>query len=138
VKLTVVADDSTVLVDGVHAEIDLTAIAIPNNLHALQWDGSTGHIEYKDVENEDISSLPSWASDCVTAHVAAIAAMEADTLTPEELVRIERDFRLAETDWWAVSDRTMTAAQSSYRQALRDITGQSSFPNNITWPTKPS
>lgn len=136
-KLTVVADDSLVLVDGVHAEIDLTAIAIPSNLHALQWDGSTGHIEYKDVENEDISSLPSWASDCVTAHGAAIAAMEEDTFTPEELVRGERDFRLAETDWWAVSDRTMTAAQSSYRQALRDITGQSGFPNDITWPTKP-
>lgn len=137
-KLTVIADDSTVLVDGVYAEIDLTAIPIPSNLHALQWDGSTGHIEYKDVENEDISSLPSWASDCVTTHVAAIAAMEADTLSPEELVRIERDFRLAETDWWAVSDRAMTAAQSSYRQALRDITGQSSFPNDITWPTKPA
>ena len=52
-------------------------------------------------------------------------------------VRQERDNILAETDWWATSDRTMTAEQTAYRQALRDITGQAGFPTNITWPTKP-
>ncbi len=55
----------------------------------------------------------------------------------EEQVRQERDRFLAETDWWATSDRTMTAEQTAYRQALRDITGQAGFPTNITWPTKP-
>jgi len=44
---------------------------------------------------------------------------------------------LAETDWWAVSDRTMTQAEIDYRQALRDIPTQEGFPDNITWPTKP-
>ena len=48
-----------------------------------------------------------------------------------------RNDLLAETDWWATSDRTMTAEQTAYRQALRDITDQSGFPDNITWPTKP-
>ena len=48
-----------------------------------------------------------------------------------------RDLRLTETDWWALSDRTMTAEQTAYRQALRDITGQAGFPTNITWPVKP-
>jgi hypothetical protein len=51
--------------------------------------------------------------------------------------RRERDGLIAETDVWALSDRTMTAEQTAYRQALRDITGQSGFPTNITWPTKP-
>ena len=51
--------------------------------------------------------------------------------------RQERDSLLAETDWWAASDRMMTAEQTAYRQALRDITDQSGFPTNITWPTKP-
>ena len=55
----------------------------------------------------------------------------------EEQVRRERDSLIAETDWWATSDRTMTAEQTAYRQALRDITGQAGFPTNITWPTKP-
>lgn len=51
--------------------------------------------------------------------------------------RKKRDTLIAETDWWATSDRTMTAEQTAYRQALRDITDQAGFPADITWPTKP-
>ena len=51
--------------------------------------------------------------------------------------RTERDALLAETDWWAVSDRTMTQAETDYRQALRDVPQQEGFPIDITWPTKP-
>ena len=51
-----------------------------------------------------------------------------------------RDNKLQETDWWAVSDRTMTSEQSTYRQALRDITSHSNWPHleEDDWPTKPS
>jgi len=52
-------------------------------------------------------------------------------------IRSKRDALIAETDWWALPDRTMTAEQTAYRQALRDITDQAGFPTNITWPTKP-
>jgi hypothetical protein len=53
--------------------------------------------------------------------------------------RHQRDNLLAETDWWAVSDRTMTSAQTTYRQALRDITTHSDWPHleEDDWPTKP-
>jgi len=51
--------------------------------------------------------------------------------------RQERNNLLAETDWMAVSDRTMTQAEIDYRQALRDIPQQEGFPTDITWPTKP-
>lgn len=53
--------------------------------------------------------------------------------------RLVRDSRLTETDWWAVSDRTMTAEQTAYRQALRDITTHANWPNlaDSDWPTKP-
>ena len=54
-----------------------------------------------------------------------------------DYVRTERDILLKETDVWALSDRTMTAEQTAYRQALRDITDQVGFPTDITWPTKP-
>jgi hypothetical protein len=57
--------------------------------------------------------------------------------TKELLVRVKRDSLIASTDVWALSDRTMTAEQTAYRQALRDITDQAGFPTNITWPTKP-
>jgi hypothetical protein len=54
-----------------------------------------------------------------------------------EAVRHERDMLLAETDWWAMSDRTMTQAEIDYRQALRDVPAQAGFPESVTWPTKP-
>ena len=56
---------------------------------------------------------------------------------PMRLLREERDRRLAETDWWASSDLTMTAAQTTYRQALRDITDSATSLDDVTWPTKP-
>ena len=56
---------------------------------------------------------------------------------PMRLLREERNRRLAETDWWAMSDRTMTEAQTTYRQALRDITDSATSLDNVTWPTKP-
>ena len=52
--------------------------------------------------------------------------------------RSKRDGLLAETDWMANSDVTMSDEWKAYRQALRDIPQQSGFPNNITYPTKPS
>ena len=53
-------------------------------------------------------------------------------------VRQERDALLAETDWCANSDVIMSDDMTTYRQALRDITGQAGFPTNITWPQEPS
>ena len=55
------------------------------------------------------------------------------------LNRERRDELLFETDWWAVQDRTMTQAETDYRQALRDITSHANWPNlgDDDWPTKP-
>ena len=53
-------------------------------------------------------------------------------------VRAERDRLLAETDYLALSDVTMSDAWKTYRQNLRDIPAQSGFPNSVTYPTKPS
>ncbi len=65
-------------------------------------------------------------------------AQEAAASGPtESSVRQLRDDLIAEIDWWATSDRTMTAEQTAYRQALRDIPDQAGFPADITWPTKP-
>ena len=55
----------------------------------------------------------------------------------EANVRNSRDRLLADTDWMALSDVTMSTEMGAYRQALRDVTGQAGFPYSITWPTKP-
>ena len=54
-----------------------------------------------------------------------------------QIFRTLRNARLAETDWWASADRTMTAEQTAYRQALRDLPANTVDPANPVWPTKP-
>ena len=63
---------------------------------------------------------------------------------PLKLLRKERNWKISETDWWASSDLTMTAEQSAYRKALRDLpsTASPELDSNgditgVTWPTKP-
>ena len=69
---------------------------------------------------------------------------------PMRLLRRERNKLLAETDWWASSDLTITDAQKKYRQDLRDITKTASPKiiedgpstrldmSSVTFTTKPS
>ena len=56
-----------------------------------------------------------------------------------EANRTKRNTLLAETDYFALTDVTMDAAMTTYRQALRDITSHSNWPNLVDadWPTKP-
>ena len=66
----------------------------------------------------------------------AWAAGENDRLSDE--IRAKRNSLLAETDYLALSDTTtLSSDMAAYRQALRDVTGQSGFPTSVTWPTKP-
>tara|TARA_B100000686_G_scaffold117342_1_gene124552 strand:+ start:11151 stop:11513 length:363 start_codon:yes stop_codon:yes gene_type:complete len=70
-----------------------------------------------------------------------------DAAEPMRLLRIERDRRIALTDWRASSDLTLASAWSTYRQALRDLPSTASPKLNseydldltsVTWPTEPS
>lgn len=56
-----------------------------------------------------------------------------------EANRNKRNALLAETDYLALSDNTMSAEMTTYRQALRDITTHSNWPNlsDDDWPVKP-
>ena len=70
-----------------------------------------------------------------------------DNLEPMRLLRFERDVRLAETDWRASSDLTLSDAWKTYRQALRDLPASANPKNDehgfldmssVTFPTPPS
>ena len=54
-------------------------------------------------------------------------------------IRKKRDGLLSDTDWMALSDVTMSADMTDYRQALRDITDHVNFPylGEDDWPVKP-
>ena len=66
---------------------------------------------------------------------AAYDAQNTATLSASE--RAKRDDLLKETDHFGLSDVTMPAEMTTYRQALRDVPQQAGFPSTITWPTKP-
>ena len=70
-------------------------------------------------------------------HEAAYQAKLDDKVA--ESNRTKRDGLLADTDYFALTDVTMDAAMTSYRQALRDITAHANWPNlaDADWPTKP-
>ena len=72
-----------------------------------------------------------------SAEDIAAKVSEFDAEIPLEELRDKRNKLLAETDWWASSDLTMTAEQTAYRQALRDITNTYQSLDTVVWPTKP-
>ena len=56
-------------------------------------------------------------------------------------VRAERDKLIASCDWMAIKafegGTAVSTEWATYRQALRDVSAQAGFPNDITWPEKP-
>ena len=64
------------------------------------------------------------------------ALTEYQTAEKWKNIRVDRNRRLAETDYLALSDQTLSNDMKTHRQALRDVPTQSD-PDNITWPTKP-
>ena len=68
---------------------------------------------------------------------AVVAAAPARALAD---LRSKRNRLLAETDYLALSDATLTSDMTTYRQALRDLPdGKDTVAKceNATWPTKP-
>ena len=91
-----------------------------------QWTVRGTEIEW---HSEDISQ-PS--DDAIATKIDELKSAE-----PMRLLRVERDRLISATDWWASSDLTMTSAQTTYRQALRDITDSATSLDDVTWPEKP-
>ena len=97
---------------------------------------------------EEYSGLTWLESD--TAPTESEIDTELTRLTnaePMRLLRIERDTRIAKTDWRASSDLTISDAWKTYRQALRDLPASASPSldasgeldlTSVTWPTEPS
>ena len=78
-KLTIIPDDASVYKDKASWQgVDLSTV--PTNVHALQFDDATntGHIEFKDGPNQDITELPDWAVTAATNYDTVIAAYNAD------------------------------------------------------------
>lgn len=66
--------------------------------------------------------------------------LASDSASKAAQVRSQRDALIAQSDWMVIRAQEtgvlMDQAWATYRQALRDITSQESFPN-VTWPVNP-
>tara|TARA_R100001163_G_C4891559_1_gene84303 strand:+ start:54 stop:416 length:363 start_codon:yes stop_codon:yes gene_type:complete len=116
---------------------------IPDALSALkpgaEW--VLNGTEYSGLQWIDGSQTKPTETE-VTNKITALDAAE-----PMRLLRVERDARIAKTDWRASSDLTLASAWSTYRQALRDLPASASPKldsdyeldlTSVTWPTEPS
>ncbi len=97
--------------------------------------------DYSGLEWLDSSQTKPTETE-VTNKITALDAAE-----PMRLLRVERDARIALTDWRASSDLTLADAWKTYRQALRDLPASATPKLNsdydldftsVTWPTQPS
>ena len=70
-----------------------------------------------------------------TAIAAKVAELQVEYQWNE--LRQQRNNLIAETDYLALSDATLTDEMSTYRQALRDLPANTTDPANPVWPTKP-
>ena len=89
---------------------------------------------YKRVDGQTIA-LTDEEEAVVVAEEQAWADGQADR--DLAALRAERDQLLAETDYLALSDNTLSAEMTTYRQALRDITDSYTSLDDVVWPTKP-
>lgn len=135
-KLTIVVQDKTIIVDGnglVGINTDMSWI--PENVHAVQWYDTWGEVEYNDgTNNERIEELGIYSQAVTDLQNAkqVIADEEARIQYDWEwnrdwttLLRQNRSKRLTDSDWTQMSDNSLTEEQKelwrTYRQQLRDL-----------------
>ena len=115
---------------------------ITNALQALkpgsQW--VLRGTEYSGLEWMDSGQQP-------TEQEVKAKIIELDAAEPMRLLRIERNKKIAETDWRMLPDQSPSDDWINYRQALRDLPASASPKldsfyeldfSSFTWPTEPS
>ena len=110
----------------------------PLSYESTDEDGNTRTISFYEsgyMRNDGTCSLK-WDGTKIVKDDTAKAEWE---LAEEwKRIRIQRNRLLAETDYLALKDNTLSTAMKEYRDKLRSVPQDNSDPYNITWPTKPS
>ena len=145
-QLTIIPVDGSVKKDEIgYIKLDLSSCSIPSNVRALQWQETSGWVEFWDQQNEDITTLPSWADCCLAVWIVANTPVPPSPPTAEENKQTAINL-LKKTDWTAipdVSDSTKSNPYLSnvsdfvaYRNAVRQY-ALNPVAGDIAWPTIP-
>ena len=95
------------------------------------------------MSENGVESIEKWEHKTVSQpSQSAIDGISDATITAEQNIaslRVERNKKLAETDWTQNRDVTLAndADWQTYRQALRDITDTYTSLDDVVWPEKP-
>ena len=118
----------------IHLAIEQLGLNKPTNTYVLNV--TTHSIEKWYDRNEDTKPTDEQINAAWETWKAANGSLAFVEL------RYQRNMKLKETDWMASPDRTMTDAQKTYRQALRDLPANQTPADvklsNVTWPTEPT
>jgi hypothetical protein len=86
------------------------------------------------IERDENGWFTPWVQQDTPERDRMLAVRSRDT-------RKARNQLLTETDWTQLADAPLSeeqkAAWSQYRQDLRNLTAQATFPWQVQWPTKP-
>jgi hypothetical protein len=145
-QLTIIPIDGNVKKDKVgYIGLDLLSCAIPSNVRVLQWEETSGWLEFWDQQNEDITALPSWVNCCLAVWDVANTPVPPSPPTEEKNKQTAINL-LQKTDWTTipdVSDSTKSNPYLSnvsdfvvYRNAVRQY-ALNPVAGDITWPTIP-
>jgi hypothetical protein len=98
-----------------------------NSVYAYEEDGSQDQLiadSLVPIDEKDVS-----------AHIAAYTPVEVKI----SQTKFVRDSLLSQSDWTQLPDVPAATKDKwkAYRQALRDITAQKTFPESVVWPTSP-
>ena len=164
-RVTIITEDKFISVGGTGYLGSSTDWSyIPSNVHAVQWDGSAGEVEYTDGSpNVGITSLGVY-EPALTHHenerlrIAAIVAAEQAQLADKDWdneFRRQRRFVLEDCDWTQANDSPLSSSKktewATYRQVLRDLPSnkdeatrkamaeaKATNKSHSGWPTPPS
>ena len=155
-KLTIIPEDKLVIKDE-YGIGNLDMSSIPSDVWAVQWDGTKGTIEKKDLSLTEISDISAY-NDVIALYDAEYVkephpGYVAPAITTERYLKELRDNRngfLVETDWTVMPDSPLSTSKQTewktYRQTLRDLpanVAEADYKNywdreaNV-WPTQPS
>ena len=105
-------------------------------LHLINSDAVVGIMQYGTYGTPSLKLVCEWDDDkgvFPTADEMNAAVVKGNW----DRARKERNELLAATDFYALSDVTMSAEMATYREALRDLPASTADSEDVVWPTKP-
>lgn len=145
-RITIINNDNgtvDVMLNGENLQ-NVPTTNLDSLIHAVQWYGDHGEIEYND-HNEEITDFSQFDSilEERNEELNRIIQEQLDQEpTEEEKDRFQRDELLKQTDWIVIKyvdlNEPTPEEWLEYRQALRDVTEQDGFPGNVVWPEEPT